>query len=112
MSEEWELRKLKSIEQIVEENTEGDWTRPYDEDDICDWEYTNGRTIWWHINDEMLKNFGDGRYHKFRRIATIGLQHNHYDDSYTHECDDTYIYNKSWFEIDRILKLDDKDFLL
>ena len=116
MSKQWELKKLKPIEQVIEENQKGEWYQPYtDEDDgmeIYDWEYTDHNMIWWHINDEMLKRFGDGRYHEFRRIPEKKILIDSHDKSYAHESDDTYIYHESWFEIDIILELDDKDFLL
>lgn len=109
----WILKQLKPLEKIVDENTRGKWYKPYEDEDegMYDWEYTDNDMIWWHINDEMLKIFGDGHFYGFTPIRQHTYREGK-DMSYTHEGEDSYLYNESWFEHDVILELDDKDFML
>jgi len=45
----------------------------------------------WHINDKMLKKFGNGKMYSFCGTGSSG-------SSYTHKCiEDGFFYHSSWF---------------
>lgn len=55
------------------------------------------------VNDHMFHRFGDGKYYTFKPVIQT---------KYTHIGDDGYYYMEEWFEQDKILQLDDGDFLI
>ena len=95
MTNEWIKKKLKSINQIVKENP-GDWS--YNSKAVAvenlSWVDFRSKELIWHINDSMIRKFGDGEEYRFRDIEDTDADNAHY----THRGWDRYAYHESWFE--------------
>lgn len=94
MTNEWIMKKLKSIDQIVEENP-GEW---YVDRRWADFDSTS-RDIKWHINDSMISKFGNEEEYYFKFIERKSDMDAKY---YTHRGWDDYAYHESWFYNDKL----------
>jgi hypothetical protein len=78
-----EKHYLKDIEEIMNINPHLKYDPEYRA-------YISTRNLNWHINDKMLKKFGDGKRYPFWETAGSS-------NSYTHKGEDGYFYHSSWF---------------
>ncbi len=119
-SVEW--HRLKSFEQIVEENP--DYKPDKEVNDITTYSTISLRNEKnkkeWTINDQMLEIMGDGKEYPFTNLELGELSHK----SYTHRIvpdiitnntgiiTSDWVFTELWFEEESLIIFDDKDFYI